>query len=204
MWIQFTDSCEMLAQFFAVIGLSWDLDQKRNDTELILSDQTGLWTKKLNKWWWNLQNTIIRYFVFPVPLRERTKKQRRLKKVYSLQRERSEHRVASSNGDLCESAQYSLSSSRFMRRVIRQLQSFGEVYKVPDYLDKTEIPTAPSSSADGVVTDLQVTQVRGPGVAGGLLDENFSGLWQVVVVEEVGVITCERGVVDQRAWHRPT
>ena len=42
-------------------------------------------------------------------------------------------------------------------------------------------------------------QVRGPGVAGGLLDENFSGPSEVVVVEEVGLITCERGVVDQRA-----
>ena len=41
-------------------------------------------------------------------------------------------------------------------------------------------------------------QVRGPSVAGGLLDENFSGLREVVVVEELGLITCERGVVDQR------
>ena len=41
-------------------------------------------------------------------------------------------------------------------------------------------------------------QVRGPGVAGGLLDENFSGLWEVVVVEEVGLITCERCVVGPR------
>ena len=54
-------------------------------------------------------------------------------------------------------------------------------------------------SADGVVTDLRVMQVRGPGVAGGLLDENFNGLREVVVVEDVGLITCERGVVDQRA-----
>ena len=42
-------------------------------------------------------------------------------------------------------------------------------------------------------------QVRGPGVAGGLLDENFSGLCEVVVVKEVGLITCERGVLDQMA-----
>ena len=31
-------------------------------------------------------------------------------------------------------------------------------------------------SADGLVTDLRVIKVRGPGVAGGLLEENFSGL----------------------------
>ena len=42
-------------------------------------------------------------------------------------------------------------------------------------------------------------QVRGPGVAGGLLDEDVSGLREVVVVEEVGLITCERGVIGQRA-----
>ena len=53
-------------------------------------------------------------------------------------------------------------------------------------------------SADGVVTDLRVMQVRGPRVAGWLLDENFSCLWVVVVVEEVGLITCEKCVVGQR------
>ena len=47
-------------------------------------------------------------------------------------------------------------------------------------------------SADGVVTDLRVMQVRRPAVAGGLLDEDFSGLWDLVVVDEVGLITCER------------
>ena len=31
-------------------------------------------------------------------------------------------------------------------------------------------------SADGVVTDFPIMQVRGPAVAGGLLDEDFSGL----------------------------
>ena len=40
-------------------------------------------------------------------------------------------------------------------------------------------------------------QVRGPCVSGGLLDENFSGLWEVVVVEGLGLITCERNVVDK-------
>ena len=32
----------MLADFFAVIGHSWDLDQKRNDTELSLISLMGL------------------------------------------------------------------------------------------------------------------------------------------------------------------
>ena len=53
-------------------------------------------------------------------------------------------------------------------------------------------------SADGVVIDLQVMQIWGPGVAGGLLDEDFSALWDLVVVDEVGLITCERSVLDQR------
>ena len=39
---------------------------------------------------------------------------------------------------------------------------------------------------------------RGSAVAGGLLDENFSGLSDVVVVEEIGLRTCESGVVGQR------
>ena len=50
-------------------------------------------------------------------------------------------------------------------------------------------------SADGVVTDFRVMQVRKFGVARRLLDENFSGLWDVVVVEELGLITSER-----RCW----
>ena len=41
-------------------------------------------------------------------------------------------------------------------------------------------------------------QVRGPAVVGGLLDEDFSGLRDVVVVDDVGLITCE-GVVGQSA-----
>ena len=34
---------------------------------------------------------------------------------------------------------------------------------------------------------------------GGLLGENFNGLREVVVVQEVGLITCETGVVGHRA-----
>ena len=52
-------------------------------------------------------------------------------------------------------------------------------------------------SADGVVTDLRVMQVREPAVAQRLLDEKFSGLWEVVVVQEFWLITCERMVYRQ-------
>ena len=55
-------------------------------------------------------------------------------------------------------------------------------------------------STDRVVTDLRVMQMQvwGPGVAGGLLGENFSGLWEVAVVEKVGLTTCERDDEDRR------
>ena len=39
----------MLADFLAVTGLSWGLEQKRNGTEVILADQSDLGTKLLNK-----------------------------------------------------------------------------------------------------------------------------------------------------------
>ena len=55
-------------------------------------------------------------------------------------------------------------------------------------------------SADGVVINLQVMQAWGPAVAGGLLDEDFSGLWDLVVVDEVGLIICEKIVLGQSAW----
>ena len=42
-------------------------------------------------------------------------------------------------------------------------------------------------------------QIWGPAVAGGLLDENVSGLWDVVVVDDVGFITCERIVLGHSA-----
>ena len=47
--------------------------------------------------------------------------------------------------------------------------------------------------ADGVVTDFRVMQVRGHRVAGLLLEEDFSSLWVVEVVDHVGLITCGRG-----------
>ena len=60
----------MLADFLAVTGLSWSLEQKRNGTEVILADQSDLGTKLLNKWRWISQNPVIRYFVLPAHLRE--------------------------------------------------------------------------------------------------------------------------------------
>ena len=51
--------------------------------------------------------------------------------------------------------------------------------------------------ADGVVIEFQVMQIWGPAIAGGILDEDFSGLQDVEVVEDVGLITCERSVVGQ-------
>ena len=38
-------------------------------------------------------------------------------------------------------------------------------------------------------------QTRGPAVAGGLLDEDLSGLCDLVVVDEIGLTTCEKIVV---------
>ena len=40
-------------------------------------------------------------------------------------------------------------------------------------------------------------RVQGPVVAGGLLDEEFSGLRDVVSIKFVGLITCERCCVDK-------
>ena len=54
-------------------------------------------------------------------------------------------------------------------------------------------------SADGLVTELRVMQIRGHRVAWSLLEEDFSGLGVEEIVEEVGLITCERGVIGQRA-----
>ena len=39
-------------------------------------------------------------------------------------------------------------------------------------------------------------RVQGPVVAGGLLDEEFSGLRDVVTIKVVELITCERCCVD--------
>ena len=61
----------MFADFRAVIGHSWDLDQKWNGAKLILINQSESGTKRLNKWWSTLQKSLIRYSVPPVPLKEK-------------------------------------------------------------------------------------------------------------------------------------
>ena len=53
--------------------------------------------------------------------------------------------------------------------------------------------------SDGLVTELRVMQVPKHHVAGLLLEEDFSGLWVLEIVEEVGLVTCESGVIGQRA-----
>ena len=55
------------------------------------------------------------------------------------------------------------------------------------------------NSSDDENIDLRVKQVCGLAVTGGLLDEDFSGHWDVVVVDEFGLFTCERIVVGQSA-----
>ena len=54
-------------------------------------------------------------------------------------------------------------------------------------------------AADGLVTELRVMQVLGHRVAGLVLEEDFSGVWVVEIVEEVGLMTCERSVIGQKA-----
>ena len=49
-------------------------------------------------------------------------------------------------------------------------------------------------SADGVVTDFPVMQVRGHRVAGLVPENHFSSLRVVEVVKDVGLITCESEV----------
>ena len=60
----------MLADSLAVTGLSWGVDQKRNSTELTLTNPTdhGIHLKRIS--WQISQDPVIQYFVLPVPLRE--------------------------------------------------------------------------------------------------------------------------------------
>ena len=60
----------MLANSIAVIGLSWSLDQKRNGTELTLTNPTDHGINLQRTWWQISQDLVIQYFVPPVPLRE--------------------------------------------------------------------------------------------------------------------------------------
>ena len=49
----------MLANSFAVIGLSWGLDQKRNGAEPTLTNQTDHWIKLQRTWWQISQDPVI-------------------------------------------------------------------------------------------------------------------------------------------------
>ena len=60
----------MLADFLAVIGHSWDLDQKRNGTELTLINLMEFELKLLKTRCLNSQKQFIQYSVLPVPLKE--------------------------------------------------------------------------------------------------------------------------------------
>ena len=53
-------------------------------------------------------------------------------------------------------------------------------------------------SATGVDTDLPIKQVRGLCVAGGLLDEDFNCLWDLVIVEKILLMTFDRDVIGQK------
>ena len=57
----------MLADYLAVFGLSWGLDQKRNGTEPTLTSQTDRGTKLQRTWCRMSQDPVIQYFVLPVP-----------------------------------------------------------------------------------------------------------------------------------------
>ena len=58
----------MLANSFAVIGLSWGLDQKRKGTEPTLTNPTDQGIKQHRKWWQSSQDLVIQSFVSPVLL----------------------------------------------------------------------------------------------------------------------------------------
>ena len=60
----------MLVNSLAVIGLSWNLDQKRNGTEPTPTNPTDPGIEWQKKWCWISQIPIIQYFVPSVPSRE--------------------------------------------------------------------------------------------------------------------------------------
>ena len=110
----------MLANFLAVIGPSWSLNQKRSSD---ISCLQCLWERE----------------------REENKKQSRVKEVNTLQWQQWNHRVASPQSDFCESAQYLRSNSRFMRRSAQAHQG-PEKPASPQHLEKVEIPTVLSEA----------------------------------------------------------
>ena len=100
----------VLVDSLAVVGLSWELAQKRNGTELALLNPTDPGTQLQKKWWWISQNPVTRYFVPPVSLRE----------------ERRKHRVASPHDNSCKSAKCLRSNSRSVQGTIRRFWGPGE------------------------------------------------------------------------------
>ena len=132
----------MLADFLAVIGLSWGLDQKRSGTERTLTDVTDHGINQRKTWWQISQDPVIQYFVPPVPLREEN--------YEAKEEERSQYTLNGSNEnielllrtvDFCESAQYLRTSSRFMQRRNQDFRAPGKLAAL-DRLEKMKIPTA--------------------------------------------------------------
>ena len=60
----------MLADSRSDVGHFWDLDQRRNGTELILINQMENGTRLLNEWCSTLQKAVILSFVPPAPWKE--------------------------------------------------------------------------------------------------------------------------------------
>ena len=82
----------MLADFFAVIGHSWDLDQKRSGTELALTNLMVFGTNLPQTGCLNSQKPFIHSSVLPVQLKEESyeEKERSKKAIHLIG---SEHNV---------------------------------------------------------------------------------------------------------------
>ena len=127
----------MLANYLAVIGLPWGLDQKINGMELILADQTDLGTNC-----WRKDDDFFRIRSSDISClqclwEKRTKKQRREKEVYP-------------NIELLLRTVISADQLSVYGAVADSCDELSESFralvkpKAPDYLDKTETPAGPS------------------------------------------------------------
>ena len=74
------------ADYLVVVGLSWDLDQKRNGTEITVINQTETGTKLLNEWCSTLRKQSSDTSCHQRTGKRRIKKQREKKELQSLQR----------------------------------------------------------------------------------------------------------------------
>ena len=107
----------MLADFVAVIGHSWDLDQKRSGTELTLTNLMVFGIQLLT-WCLNSQKAFIQCSVLPVPLKEA-----------NYEAKEGAWRLSIStvvNKTSNWSAQYPPSSSRFLHGGIQRYHGFRE------------------------------------------------------------------------------